>query len=338
MLRLGPSETVVFQSARSTGPVTPRGDERLRVVIGAATSMARTRPRSWPSSCGPSATPPRCRTSRRPTGRGCRRCRLRSPSRRAAGAVGLVDVPAEQRRGELRWAPANGNLALLGAFGAGTTTALISLLLAACDGTSADVRHVYVLDARGDERLDGLGRLPHCAGVVRPHERERLARLLQRLVEQLDRRRASGGREGGPAIILAVDGISALRATLDAPTDATRVRRNCCASSPRARRWASSRSSRPSVPARVPTAVLAACAERWVFHLDDPSEASACGVRAVAVPAAIPGRIVVASTGHEAQLASRRVEPSLGERSRTARRRSVCSRRSSMPPRCQQAR
>ncbi len=72
-------------------------------------------------------------------------------------------------------------------------------------------------------------------------------------------------------------------------------------------------------PGAVPAAVLAACADRWVFHLDDPSEASACGVRAVAVPAAIPGRIVVASTGLEAQLASRRVEPSLGGPVTTAR-------------------
>ena len=136
MLRLGPTETVVFQSARSTGPVTPRDDERLRVVsapdvdgtdattelavlvrsIRHAAALSDIAPphRPWlPPLPAPLAEPP------------------------SAGAVGLVDVPAEQRRDELRWAPANGNLALLGAFGAGTTTGLISVLLAACDGTSA---------------------------------------------------------------------------------------------------------------------------------------------------------------------------------------------------------
>ena len=53
----------------------------------------------------------------------------------------------------------------------------------------------------------------------------------------------------------------------------------------------------------MPPAVLAACAERWIFHLDDSGEAASCGLRPVAVPAAIPGRLVVASSGCEAQLA-----------------------------------
>ena len=56
-------------------------------------------------------------------------------------------------------------------------------------------------------------------------------------------------------------------------------------------------------PGPVPPAVLAACAERWIFHLDDAGEATSCGLRPVAVPAAIPGRLVVASSGCEAQLA-----------------------------------
>ena len=53
----------------------------------------------------------------------------------------------------------------------------------------------------------------------------------------------------------------------------------------------------------MPGPLLAACTDRWVFHLDDPSEAGACGVRPAAVPCAVPGRIVIASSGCSAQLA-----------------------------------
>ena len=58
--------------------------------------------------------------------------------------------------------------------------------------------HVYVIDARGDDRLDELAALAHCGGVVRPHERERLARLLRRLGAELDAppRRLAAGRAG----------------------------------------------------------------------------------------------------------------------------------------------
>ena len=233
-----------------------------------------------------------------------------------AGCVGLVDIPEQQRHDVLRWVPSDGNLALIGAFGSGTTSGLAAVVTSICAAADPDERHVYVVDARGDERLDALTRLPHCAGVVRPHERERLTRLLDRLVGELDRRRASGGRNGRPEIVLAVDGISALRAMLDGPGDGTRweqlgrlvsegaaVGISCVLTAER--------------PGAVPAAVLAACAERWIFHLDDAGEATLCGVRSVAVPAPIPGRVVVASSGCEAQLAMSadaptRPEPSAG--------------------------
>ena len=40
--------------------------------------------------------------------------------------------------------------------------------------------HVYVIDARGDERLDELVALPHCGGVVRPARAASARRLLRR--------------------------------------------------------------------------------------------------------------------------------------------------------------
>ena len=131
-----------------------------------------------------------------------------------AGAVGLVDVPAAQRRDPLRWAPVDGNLALLGSFGSGTTTALVAVL-ASVLGAGRD--HVYVIDGRGDDRLDALGDRALCGGVLRAHELERIGRLLDRLVNELDRRRTEGRRPGAPGLVLGVDGVPALRTVLDAP-------------------------------------------------------------------------------------------------------------------------
>ena len=299
MLRLGPAETVVFQAARCTGAWTPWRDGRLRVVddepsapAGEATELA-VLVRSIRHAAALSDVVPPHRPWLPP---------LPEHVAPVAGCVGLVDVPEQQRRDVLQWVPSDGNLALIGAFGSGTTSGLSAVVTSICAAVEPGERHVYVVDARGDERLDALGRLPHCAGVVRPHERERLTRLLDRLVGELDRRRAAGGRDARPEIVLAVDGISALRAMLDGPADGTRweqlgrvvsegaaVAMTCVLTAER--------------PGAVPAAVLAACAQRWIFHLDDAGEAISCGVRPVAVPAAIPGRLVVASSGCEAQLA-----------------------------------
>ena len=78
-------------------------------------------------------------------------------------------------------------MAVAGALGAGATTALRSVLVAAMAATAPDTRHVYVVDAGGDDRLGVLAAWPHCGGVVRPHERERLSRLLRRLVGEVER-------------------------------------------------------------------------------------------------------------------------------------------------------
>ncbi len=298
MLRLGPGETLVFQSARSTGPVTPPGDDGLRVVDqpvvegGTDTELA-VLVRSIRNAAALSdvAPPHRPWLPPLPT-------RLAPPD----DALGLVDVPAEQRRAALRWRPADGNLALLGSRGSGTTTALLSLIAAACRDTAPSLMHVYVLDARGDEGLDELVALPHCAGVVRPHDSERLRRLLTRLSAELDARCAAGGRAGAPDVIVAIDGMPALRAALDTPRGSSgdEALQRLVAEGPGVGIVSLMTAERP---AAIPAAMLAVCAERWVFHLDDPAEAGVCGVPAALVPGARPGRLVIASNRLEAQLA-----------------------------------
>ncbi len=308
MLRLGPDETVVFQAARSSGPVPPRRDDRLRVIGGpdaadagdvseldvlvrairhaAALSDVEPPHRPWLPELPPRVDPA--------GGDGLAL---------APGDVGIVDDPAEQCRRPLRWRPEDGHLALLGGRGSGTTTALRPVVAAMARERPPARLHVYVIDAGGDHRLDDLGRLPHCGAVVRPHERERLGRLLRRLVGELETRRRTGDTGDRPHVVLAIDGVPALRGALDGPTGAeqlellTRIVGEgaglgiaCVLTAER--------------PGLVPPSMLAACSERWVFRLDDPAEGALGGVPAAAVPRTGPGRIVVASSGLEAQLAT----------------------------------
>ncbi|MET0457692.1 MAG: FtsK/SpoIIIE domain-containing protein [Ilumatobacteraceae bacterium] len=309
MLRLGPGETVVFQSAHSSGPVTVSAADGLRVVDDGdgltAPGGAGTELTVLVGSIRHAAALSDVEAPHRPWLPPLPTVLEPEVIDRAApgvGAVGLLDVPAAQCRRPLRWRPADGSLALLGGRGAGTTSALASLVVAACADPSSEAPHVYVIDGRGDDRLDVLETIANCGAVVRPHERERLERLLRRLVAEIDRRRSAGGRSGAPDIIVAVDGMPELRVALDLPADggSYELLRRVVVEGAALGVVCVMTGDRPGV---VPPALLAACAGRWIFHLDDPAEAGVVGVPAAMVPGVVPGRVVVASARLEGQLA-----------------------------------
>jgi S-DNA-T family DNA segregation ATPase FtsK/SpoIIIE len=300
MLRLGPGEHVVFQAAHSSGPACDGGDDRLHLVGGPEPAAADTELAVLVRAIRNAAALCDIRPPHRPW--------LPSlPSRLAAddlpgSCVGLLDLPVEQSQRPLTWRPGDGNLVVVGAVGAGTTTALRSVVLGACGGRLPEALHVYVVDARGDERLDVLDSLDQCAGVVRLHERERLGRLLHRVAGELDRRRGGVDVAPRPHVLLAVDGLPALRAALDdplAPDDLDALHR-ILGEGPNVGIEVVATAERPGA---VAASMLAAFAARWVMHLDDPTEAALCGVPAALVPAAVPGRIIVATARSEAQLA-----------------------------------
>lgn len=271
MLRLGPDDVVEFQTAAE-----PDLDALVATIRDAAARLGTDPPhRPW--------LPPLSETSDLPVER---------------GAVGIVDDPAGQCRRPLRWS-ASANLALVGALGSGTTTSMVALALALTD--ESDGAELCVIDGRGDAALDVVDRLTTCAGVARLHEHERIDRMLQRLVGRIDRRRA--GTDTGPVAVsvLLVDGIGALRRSLDEPARA--------ASMAALERILAEGPAVGVVTAAVVDAdggatgtVIARFAERWVFHLSDPTTGSLMGVSPAQVPPAVPGRIVEVSSGLEAQV------------------------------------
>jgi S-DNA-T family DNA segregation ATPase FtsK/SpoIIIE len=218
---------------------------------------------------------------------------------RSAGsdAVGLVDDPAGQQRIALTWMRSDGNLALVGSYGSGTSTALRSVLVAAADA------HIYVIDARGDGGVDGLGDLPGCGAVVGVHDVERRSRLLRMLAAEVGRRQTSASaQEDEPPVVLAIDGLPALHASLIGQADMEDHARlvRILADGAAVGVTAVATLERP---AGISASMLSSFAQRWLFHLDDPAEATGLGVKATMTPPALPGRIVVVGSRFEGQVA-----------------------------------
>ena len=212
--------------------------------------------------------------------------------------IGVIDDPERQRRVPLVWRPSDGSLALVGSIGSGTTWTMISLASAICRSTPPARLHLYVIDARGDDGLTALSSLAHCGGVVRAIEDERMHRLLRRVVDVIDERMTADGDEG-PDIVVMIDGYSSVRNALGAiERQATfDLLQRVVNDGPAARVTVVIADDASSAM------TMASVAQRWFFHLDDPSAARGLGLRAAPVPHGKPGRLRLLASGREAQVA-----------------------------------
>ena len=191
VMRLGPSDLVEFQIARCTASLDggDSGRTELELLVGEIRRAMTIAGVAAPHRPWHPPLPVELRDVDEP------------------GAVGLVDEPALQRRRPLRWDRSRGNLALFGALGSGTTTALRMIVSAAASVDPPSRLHVYVVDAKGDSSLDALAGA-HCAAAIRLHEVERVDRLVRRLAAELDRRRSGSAGDRGPDIVVAIDGLT----------------------------------------------------------------------------------------------------------------------------------
>jgi S-DNA-T family DNA segregation ATPase FtsK/SpoIIIE len=308
MLRLGAGETVVFQTAHSSGVHrTDGGALGVRLGLGddgpvsgggrrpgapdhAAVTELAALTRSIRAAASLSDVRPPFRPWLEPLP-------MMLPAAAIDGdAVGLVDEPAGQRQVPLRWDRSAGNLVLIGSLGSGTTTAVRTLIAAA-----GPVPHCYVIDARGDGLLDAVAELPNCGAVVGLHDAERRVRLVRFLADELARRQAQPAAPRQP-IIFAIDGLGALLACLAGPADIDDHARLLRVLTDGAAAGIHTVATIER-PGGVAHAALAALTQRWLFHVDDPIECVTLGIRAAAVPGPIPGRILLTDRRCEAQLA-----------------------------------
>jgi S-DNA-T family DNA segregation ATPase FtsK/SpoIIIE len=143
------------------------------------------------------------------------------PAAAGGAAFGLIDDPARQvQYGAVYEPDRDGNLLVLGGAGAGKSTALRTVALAAMLDAHVGPVHVYGIDAAGGG-LDMLRPLPAVADVVDSEDVERVGRMFTRLVGVVRERsraftatRASGlldyrertGDGEMPRILVVIDG------------------------------------------------------------------------------------------------------------------------------------
>ena len=152
----------------------------------------------------------------------------RLPTRRRDDELvfGVIDEPDQQRQSVAAFYPDHeGNLAIFGTGGAGKSTALRSLAIAAGLTARGGPCQVYGLDfsSRG---LDMLADLPHVGAIIAADEGDRLRRLMRTLLAAADdrARRYAAVRAGTvteyrrvadqpdePRIIILLDGFTAFR-------------------------------------------------------------------------------------------------------------------------------
>jgi DNA segregation ATPase FtsK/SpoIIIE, S-DNA-T family len=139
---------------------------------------------------------------------------------------GVIDEPDQQQQSVAAFYPDHeGNLAIFGTGGAGKSTALRSLAIAAGLTARGGPCQVYCLDfsSRG---LDMLAELPHVGAVIAADEGDRVRRLMRMLLAMADDRarryaavragtiteyRSGGGAPAEPRIIILLDGFAAFR-------------------------------------------------------------------------------------------------------------------------------
>ncbi|HRB02649.1 MAG TPA: FtsK/SpoIIIE domain-containing protein [Ilumatobacteraceae bacterium] len=275
VMRLGADDHLTFQTARCTTTLPGGTETELHVLVRSICEAARLAgsprpPAPWQPALATNLT------------------RDHVP----ADAIGLIDDPDQQQISLLRWAPAEGHLLIAGSPGAGATSALCTL-------AAASTAEMYVIDGRGSDRLGELAAHPLCVAVVRLHERERMMRLLFRLRTMMRARTVGGVHE---ATVLFIDGIDALRRTLDDLDTAAEfdALEEILADGEAAGITIVATTEHA---AAVPASLLARCPHRWVMHLNDTHDGAIVGVNAARVPGVgTPGRLVVATTGLVAQL------------------------------------
>ncbi|HXP29143.1 MAG TPA: FtsK/SpoIIIE domain-containing protein, partial [Solirubrobacteraceae bacterium] len=127
-----------------------------------------------------------------------------------AVSIGLIDLPEQQRQDPLVLELQRvGNVAVFGAGNSGKTTALTSIGLALARSSPPERMHVYGIDAASGD-LGDLEALPHCGGVVRVDDEERVGRLFSSLLKRIERRdsrrgSASAGNDDDSTVVLLLD-------------------------------------------------------------------------------------------------------------------------------------
>ncbi|GIH03865.1 cell division protein FtsK [Rhizocola hellebori] len=316
--RLGAGELTLFQSAIVSAQL-PRGDRRpVQVLPFTATGDARPTAMPGPAegtdlqilvtACRQAFTELGLPEPRVPWPPPLPQHLAAEQLHLGTGAIplGLADLPDQQRQDCYGWDPAKeGNLACYGIVGAGTSTTLATVALAAATIHPPRDFHLYVLDCDSGT-LSPLAALPHTGAYIRLDEEERLRRLVRHLQTQLEHRRElsrRGDRAAQPLLCLLIDNFGALRQAAE-----DNVELNACFGDlTQIIRDGSGLGVVVALSAKqeraLPGSLAAVIPKRLVMRLGDTLAYAAFGLRPRDVPEMVTGRAIDLATGAEVQVA-----------------------------------
>lgn len=232
--------------------------------------------------------------------------------------LGLQDLPEKQTQRPLTWNPAeDGHLLFIGGARSGRTSALRLILAQSIMRYSPSDLHLYIADY-GNGALLPLAGAPHCGAVISQVDHERLPRLMQRLLEDLERRqsvlsaagvgsigeqRAQAAPEDAlPYAIFAIDGWERLVSTFGADQLITfreqimRVLREGPAVGIRLIQTADRTFTGDKIASAIDT--------QYLLPMRDPNDYRAAGVMIRELPSnLVTGRMLSGPDGQETQLA-----------------------------------
>ncbi|QYG91662.1 FHA domain-containing protein [Iamia sp. SCSIO 61187] len=213
----------------------------------------------------------------------------------------LADTPEDQTQVPVGWSPDDGNLLLVGLPGSGTTTALLSVAVAAARATGPDDLHLYALDY-GTGDLEALAALPHTGAVVPANDRERQARLVTWLRAEAERRRAlRSPRTSEPRILVLLDGVAPFRAEWDeAISPVLEGFSRVFAEGPELGIHIAATADRS---AALPGPLRSLVRQQLLFKLGDDLDYSQGGFRGAELPEFVPGRALDVERHLEVQVA-----------------------------------
>lgn len=236
-----------------------------------------------------------------------------TPGPPLAVPIGLADDPDRQRQLPFLFDPAEGNLLCYGVSGAGTTTALGTLAVSLANAHPVERLHMYVLDF-GTQALAPLADLPHVGVVVGSADKDRQARLIRFLSDEVDRRKkwvatsgaakVNAGTEGSPfpLVVLMLDNFSAFSAEYqDLSGGPVRDQfGRLVADGPGLGIVVVVTADRP---AAIPSSVANLAPQKLVFRLGETQDFSYFGIPPREVPKLGPGRAIDVASRLEVQVA-----------------------------------
>jgi DNA segregation ATPase FtsK/SpoIIIE, S-DNA-T family len=235
----------------------------------------------------------------------------RGPADPELVVLGVADDPSAQAQPQWGWRLADGNLALIGMPGTGTTTGLATAVCALDRRFDASRCHVYVVDMGG-----GLGHLRSVGvvgDVIAAGDHERHHRLVTMIWAEIRRRRQlpAEPRSTQPLLVLAIDGLHLLlgeHGGVEGMEVAETIRR-ILAEGADVGVLAVVSVDRPSA---LGPRLGAGFAQRCLLRLADPLDYSTAGVRVRELPRFVPGRGVDLTSGNVVQIALARPRPACG--------------------------